>query len=215
MVSWLEPNGPLNYRQVEELIAWMTASSDVIFEHEVESHGEADGGESAEPEQIAGWRDPNWEPAPGATPPPACWRNPSGTIGGSAPAATPPPDPNVTPEPIDGGSTDAPRQIMISATAGLQFQDENGAQITQIDVVEGETIEFVVDNTAGFDHNFYIGPEDVVSASSAQSDLGIPTWPSGVQTVTWTVESGDQPLQFACTVPGHYAPMHGDIVIQG
>ena len=125
------------------------------------------------------------------------------------------PTPTSRPSP----STEAPRtrpvRSSISATAGLQFQDENGAQITQIDVVAGETIEFVVDNTAGFDHNFYIGPEDVVSASSAQTDLGIPTWPSGVQSVTWTVESSDQPLQFACTVPGHYAPMHGDIVIQG
>ena len=49
-----------------------------------------------------------------ATPPPACWRNPSGSIGGSAPAATPAPDPDVTPEPIAGGSTDEPRQILAS-----------------------------------------------------------------------------------------------------
>ena len=47
-----------------------------------------------------------------------------------------------------------------------------------------------------------------------ETDLGIPAWTEGVQTYTWTVpESGAEGLQFACTVPGHYTPMHGDIVI--
>ncbi len=85
MAPWLEPNGPLNYRQVEELIVWLTASNDVIFKHEPESHGV--GEVAAEPEQVAGWRDPNWQPGPEDTPPPACWKNPSGVIGGGAPAA--------------------------------------------------------------------------------------------------------------------------------
>ncbi len=214
MASWQQPNGPLNYRQVEELIAWMTASKDIVFEYEPETHGEA-AEEHAEPQVVAGWRDPNWEPAPDTTPPPACWRNPSGAIGGSAPAATPAPDPDVTPEPIAGGSTDEPRQILIEATSSITFVDENGNQITQLDLVEGETVEFVIDNTAGFDHNFYIGPQDVVSAPSAETPLGIPTFQSGVETLTWTVEVSDQPLQFACTVPGHYNTMNGNIVIQG
>ena len=216
MSAWLEPNGPLNYRQTEELIAWLTASSDLVFERHIESHGEGDAEEEAGPAVVQGWRDPNWQPEAGATPPPACWRNPSGTIGGGGSAATPVPvDPDVTPEPINGGSTDEPRQIFIEATSSIQFVDENGNQLTQIDAVEGETIEFVIDNTAGFDHNFYIGPQDVVSQASATTPLGIPTWQSGVETLTWTVEPGDQPLQFACTVPGHYATMNADIVIQG
>ena len=216
MSAWLEPNGPLNYRQTEELIAWMTASSDLVFERHIESHGEGDAEEEAGPAVVQGWRDPNWQPGAGATPPPACWRNPSGTIGGGGSAATPAPvDPDVTPEPINGGSTDEPRQVFIEATSSIQFVDENGNQLTQIDAVEGETIEFVVDNTAGFDHNFYIGLQDVLSQPSATTPVGIPTWQSGVETLTWTVEQGDQPLQFACTVPGHYATMNADIVIQG
>jgi len=215
MAAWKAPAGPLNYRQVEELIAWVTASQDVIFKRHIESHGEADA-EQAQPEVVAGWRDPDWQPEPGATPPPACWRNPSGAIGGGAPAATPEPaDPSVTPEPISGGSTDAPRQIFITATSSIQFVDENGAQLTEIDVVAGETVEFVVDNTAGFGHNFYIGPADVLSVPNAETPVGIPTWQGGVETVTWTAEAGDVPLQFACTVPGHYMTMHGNIVIQG
>jgi mono/diheme cytochrome c family protein len=214
MAAWKAPEGPLNYRQTEELIAWMTASNDVIVKRDIESHGEDEA--EGEPEVVAGWRDPDWEPEPGATPPPACWKNPSGIIGGGAPTATPAPvDPDITPEPIAGGSTDAPRQIFVEATSSLRFTDADGNQLSEISVTEGETVEFVVDNVAGFDHNFYIGPQDVVSVPNAETPVGIPTWQSGVETVTWTVSAGDQPLQFACTVPGHYATMSGNIVIQG
>jgi mono/diheme cytochrome c family protein/uncharacterized cupredoxin-like copper-binding protein len=213
MAAWLEPNGPLNYRQVEELIAWLTASNEVIFEHEPASHGE---GEAVEPEVVAGWRDPNWQPGPEDTPPPACWKNPSGVIGGGAPVASPAPvDAVASTAPVAGGSSDAPRVVRLEATSSLQFTDESGAVVTQIAVVPGETIEFVVNNSAGFDHNFWIGTPDVLSVPNAETDVGIPTWQSGEQTVTWTVPEDGGALQFACTVPGHYTTMHADIVIQG
>jgi hypothetical protein len=214
MLAFKEPAGPLNYRQVEELIAWITASSEITFEHEPASHGEA-GADAVEPVVVSGWRDPNWQPAPGATPPPACWRNPSGVIGGSAPAATPAPADGTaaTPEPISGGTADAPRVIKLEATADLHFRDEAGNVVSQIDVVAGETIQFEIDNTAGFDHNFWIGTPDVLSVPNATTDTGIPTWQSGVQTLTWT--AAGEGLQFACTVPGHYSTMQGSIVVQG
>jgi len=214
MAAWREPNGPLTYRQVEELIAWLTASQDVVFEYDPASHGQADGEALATAVPVAGWRDPNWQPQPGATPPPACWRNPSGVIGGSAPAVTPGPvEPGATPEPISGGTTDAPRIIKLAASADLRFKDEAGNPVTRIDAVAGETIQFEIDNTAGFDHDFWIGTPDELSVPNATTDAGIPTWSSGVQTLTWTV-TGDG-LQFACTVPGHYSTMQADIVVQG
>ncbi len=74
----------------------------------------------------------------------------------------------------------------------------------------GETVTFKVTNTAGFDHNFYLGPADALSANNPKPDLpGIPTFSSGTKEVTYTFESTD-PLQFACTLPGHYGSMHGD-----
>jgi mono/diheme cytochrome c family protein/uncharacterized cupredoxin-like copper-binding protein len=211
MPAFKQPAGPLNYRQVEELIAWITASSDVTFEYEPVSH-EA-GVAAPEPVVVSGWRDPNWQPEPGATPPPACWRNPSGVIGGSAPAATPPPvdGPAASTEPVAGGTADTPRVIKLQATADLHFRDEAGNVVSQIDAAEGETIQFEIDNTAGFDHNFYIGTPDQVNTPNGTTDAGIPTWQSGVQTMTWTA-TGDG-LQFACTVPGHTSTMLGDIVI--
>ncbi len=213
MLAFKEPAGPLNYRQVEELIAWITASSDVTFEYAPVSHGT--GAAEVEPKVVSGWRDPNWQPEAGATPPPACWRNPSGVIGGSAPAATPPPaDGTVaSPEPITGGTTDAPRVVKLEATADLHFKDEAGNIVTQLLVADGETIQFEVDNVAGFDHNFWIGTPEELQVPNGTTDIGIPTWQSGVQTVTWT--AAGEGVQFACTVPGHYSTMHADIVIQG
>jgi mono/diheme cytochrome c family protein len=213
MPAFKQPAGPLNYRQVEELIAWITASSDVTFEYAPVSHGA--GAAEVEPRVVSGWRDPNWQPEAGATPPPACWRNPSGVIGGSAPAATPPPaDGTVaSPEPIAGGTTDAPRVVKLEATADLHFKDEAGNVVTELLVADGETIQFEVDNTAGFDHDFWIGTPEELQVPNGTTDTGIPTWQSGVQTVTWT--AAGEGLQFACTVPGHYSTMHADIVIQG
>ncbi|MFV2062952.1 MAG: c-type cytochrome [Chloroflexota bacterium] len=212
MAVWREPGGPLDYRQVDEIIAWLTASSEVTFEFDsVSQHNAAEG---LEPVVVSGWRDPQWTPEPGATPPPACWRAPDGLTAAAAAQAPATADPDVTPEPIVGGSTDAPRVINVEAAGTLKFFDEDGNQLTQIDAVEGETIEFVVDNTAGFDHNFYIGSADELEVPGGTTPVGIATWKSGVQTLTWTVEAGSETLQFACTVPGHYAPMHGDIVIR-
>ncbi len=222
MASWQEPNGPLNYRQVEELIAWLTASQDIVFELHVESHGEADE-DPGEPEVVAGWRDLDYEPAPDDTPVPACWKAPngltaatdSGSTGGTdtgTDTSTGSTDAGSTPA-VSGGTPDAPRQIELLANSALQFTDTSGAQVTELGLVPGETVEFVIDNTAGFDHNFYIGPADVLQGSFAETEVGIPTWQSGVQTLTWTVpEEGVEGLQFACTVPGHYTPMHGPLV---
>ena len=45
--------------------------------------------------------------------------------------------------------------------------------------------------------------------TSAPDLPGIPTFASGTQELTYTFETTD-PLQFACTLPGHYGSMHGD-----
>jgi uncharacterized cupredoxin-like copper-binding protein len=103
--------------------------------------------------------------------------------------------------------------VKLEATADLHFKDEAGNVVTELLVADGETIQFEVDNTAGFDHDFWIGTPEELQVPNGTTDTGIPTWQSGVQTVTWT--AAGEGLQFACTVPGHYSTMHADIVIQG
>ncbi len=215
MAQWQQPAGPLNYRQIEELIAWVTASQDVTFERRVATHGEEVKGE---PEVISGWRDPDYQPGPEDTPVPDCWKAPAGLVPGTVEATgtTGTPDTGTAETStagITGGTPDAPRVINMTATASLQFIGEDDAPLTQIEVIPGETVEFVVDNSASFDHNFYIGTAAELQLPFGETETGIPVWQSGEQTLVWTVpEEPVDGLQFACTVPGHYTSMHGDFV---
>jgi mono/diheme cytochrome c family protein/uncharacterized cupredoxin-like copper-binding protein len=204
MPAWLAPAGPLNYRQVQELISFLTASTDTEFEWPPEgSHS------TAAKETHTGWRDVNYQPAAGAPTPPACWRNPSGQIGGSSTSSS-----SGSSATIDKpGTKDAPRVIKLKATGALQFTDESGTQVKDIPVKAGEVVQFEVDNTAGFTHNFTIGTDAELSQPNAKGEGGIPDWSTGVQTYDWTVPaSGD--LKFGCTIPGHYTLMQGTFTIQ-
>lgn len=211
MPAWREPAGPLNYREVEELVTFLTASTDVSFTYDPNAGHEGAPNPDETPYVQTGWRDPNYEPAPGATPVPACWRNPSGQIGGSGNGSSATAAPVASP-----GTPDSPRKIAVDLTSSLTITDPDGNQLSSIAVKPGETVEFEVTNTAGFDHNFWIGPEEELSTTTGNlTDApGVPEFADGTQTFTWTVPTDASGLQFACTVPGHYGTMHGDIVIQ-
>ena len=62
------PPGPLNYRQIEELIAFLTATSDKTYivrdEHLLDPKIDPQTGKVM---TFTGWRDPNYKPEPGAT----------------------------------------------------------------------------------------------------------------------------------------------------
>lgn len=212
MPTWAQPVGPLNYRQIEELVAWLTASDQVKFTYTppVSEVGGAIG-PSPTPVVVNGWRDPTWTPAPSATPVPACWRNPSGTIGGA-----PAPAPSGSAAAIIPGTAANPRVIQLKETASLTITDSAGNALTSIPVAKGEVVEFQVTNTAGFDHNFYIGaPSDLASANTGAL-VGVPAFSSGTQTVKYTIPSSAPAggLQVACTLPGHYQTMHVDLAMQ-
>jgi mono/diheme cytochrome c family protein/uncharacterized cupredoxin-like copper-binding protein len=202
MPAWLQPKGPLNYKEVEDIISFITASKDTKFTY-VPAH-------VLPPETIPppvdeeGWRDPTYSPPPDATPVPACWRAPAATAGAATPAPVTSP-----------GTAANPRVIEIHATGQLTWTDASGAQLSQIAVVQGETVVFHVINDAGFNHNFHIGAATDLSTATENTDLpGVAPFPSGEQDFTWTVDNlPDQP-QFACTLAGHYTTMHGDFVLQ-
>ena len=81
MPVWADSNGgPLNYRQIEELIAFMRAPKN-------EEGYEVRDPELNEPtgDHFEGWLDEAYRPEPGATPYPDCWVDALG--GGSASAA--------------------------------------------------------------------------------------------------------------------------------
>jgi mono/diheme cytochrome c family protein/uncharacterized cupredoxin-like copper-binding protein len=210
MPIWAQENGgPLNYLQVEQLIAFLTASKDVTFSYQPE-HPEP-GQTLPPPRQVTGWRDPNYEPSSGAPSPPACWRAPNGVqIGGTGGGTTPSAQPIASP-----GTADSPRPIEVVETADLKITDPEGQQLSAIDVVAGETVKFTVANEAGFEHDFYVGTAEALEANRTGELEGIPNFTEGTKEFTWTVptDTGAQ-LEFACTIAGHYGSMHGAIRIQ-
>ena len=215
MPAWLQPNGPLNYREVEELVAWITASDTVTFMHDPHSGHAVGVDPKATPYLVHGWTDPNYEPAPGAPTPPACWRNPSGQVGGGTGAA------NASLAPITNpGTVDAPRVIKLEETGSLTITDPDGTKASAIAVKAGETVQFEVTNTAGFAHNFFIGPNAILSKASGDIPetagvVGIPQFTEGTQSVTWTVPAAEtKDLVFGCTLPGHFTTMNGIFTIQ-
>jgi mono/diheme cytochrome c family protein len=203
MPAWLDPKGPLNYREIEEIIAWILATKDTTFNY-VPAHPEADA-TLPPPVPVEGWTDPAWTPAPGATPVPACWRAPAGA--GSTPTAAPVESP---------GTAENPRVIEIEGTGSLSWVDPaSDAQIGAIALVAGETVEFRVINDSGLAHNFHVGSASELESAPQDVDLpGTETFDSGAQTFQYTVADVPEQPQFACTVPGHYPTMHGDLVIQ-
>jgi mono/diheme cytochrome c family protein len=204
MPAWLNPAGPLNYRQVAELIAWITATSDTDFTY-VPPHPE--GGATQAPNvDVEGWRDPNFTPPPGSTPVPACWTD----TGGGGPVATPAPITNP-------GTPENPRVINIEATADLHWIDPTSKQpITSVAVLQSETVTFHVTNPSTLAHNFHLGSSDELAAAPQENDLPGVDLPAGsTQDVPLTVNQlAAVSPQFACTVPGHYTTMHADIVLQ-
>jgi len=92
MPVWADTNGgPLNYRQIEELIAFLRAPSTQEFIMRNPELNEPVIGSDGKVRTFRGWVDPAFKPDPAATAVPACW---AGTAGGGtpAPSASIPPD---------------------------------------------------------------------------------------------------------------------------
>jgi hypothetical protein len=120
----------------------------------------------------------------------------------------------VSEQPTDSGPAPAgPRIIEIESDAALRLL-QDGVQISDIPVTPGETVLIRVDNTAGFEHNFYIGTDEELSVPSATTEVGIPTWDAGVRELEWTVPEDISGLKFGCTVPGHYFTQQGTFSIR-
>jgi hypothetical protein len=95
--------------------------------------------------------------------------------------------------------------VELQAAPWLRFTDLSGRSIEAIAVVPGETVVFRVTNTAGFEQNFWVGTDDELRVFDGATEIGIPTWRSGVRELRWTVPDDVASLRFGCTVPGHYA----------
>jgi mono/diheme cytochrome c family protein/plastocyanin len=177
------PPGPLNYRQIEELVAFLLATNEKTYivrdEHLLDPKLDPVTGEVM---TFTGWRDPNYKPEPGATPYPDCWKaeftggaSPSpGASPGGSPAVTPGPDATV---------------VDISASSSTAFdQTEATAPADQAFVIH------FANNESGVPHNVEI--KDAGGASLFKGD--IITGPAETDYTVPALAAGDYP--FNCTV---------------
>ncbi|MBF8289090.1 MAG: Cytochrome c protein [Chloroflexi bacterium] len=135
MPTWSNVNGgPLNYKQVEDLIAFIRAPSTQEY---IKRHPELNEpiiGADGKVETFKGWRDPAFKPDPAATPVPDCW---SGSAGGTeAPTATLPPDAQVVTVTAETLAFD-PKELTIDAGKawGIDFfQKDSGVGGHDVDI---------------------------------------------------------------------------------
>jgi uncharacterized cupredoxin-like copper-binding protein len=123
------------------------------------------------------------------------------------------PTPEATAAPSASASTAACSSdatvVKIEETAALKMVPDS------VDVPTGKKVCFEVTNTAGFTHNFFVGPQsDVDTRNKTASVVGTPDFSSGTQIVEFT-PSGSGPFGYACWIPGHLeAGMKGSITLQ-
>jgi plastocyanin/mono/diheme cytochrome c family protein len=84
------PPGPLNYRQIDELVSFLRATNEHTYIVKDPSLNEpVIDPKTGEEKTFTGWSDPSYKPAPGATPYPDCYLNALTGAGSSgAPAAS-------------------------------------------------------------------------------------------------------------------------------
>ena len=169
------PPGPLNYRQIEELIAFLLATNDQTYivrdEHLLDPMVDPLTGEVL---TFTGWRDPNYLPEPGATPYPDCWKaefaSGASASPGSSPAASA--DPNAPVVDISAGSSTAFDQSSVDVPADQAFvihffnneagvlhnvevKDQGGTSLARGDVITGVAeAEYPVPELAAGDYEF-------------------------------------------------------------
>jgi mono/diheme cytochrome c family protein/plastocyanin len=170
MPVWSNENGgPLNYRQIEEIIAFIRAPSNQEFVVRDPSLNEpvidpATGKEKT----FHGWVDPNYQPAPGSTPFPDCYLNAltggaSGSPGASgAPAASIDPNAPVVKVTAPSGAATAgfdPTTLEAKANEAFTLDFDNQDSQAPHNVVIQDASGAKVSQQGG-DTAFFTGPAD-------------------------------------------------------
>ena len=188
------PPGPLNYVQIDELIAFLRATNDQTYEIRDNSTNEpVIDPATGKVKTFTGWRDPNFKPAPGATPFPDCYLNAlTGGSGASAPpaASIDPNAPVVTVTAPSGAATSGfdPTSLQATANKGftLVFDDQDPTVQHNIVINDPSSKAVPMGDTTPF-----LGPKKVSYA--------VPALPAGTYT-------------FMCQV--HPTTMKGTLVVK-
>ena len=132
----------------------------------------------------------------------------------TAPAST---GPSASPTPTPVPSVEIPPgaamvDLFVPDRRISEFQID-GKTVTSITVKPGVPYAFRISNPGSSDHNFFIGVAEDLAAREYTRLAGVQLWSAGERVFVYTFEPGAQ-IQFACTLAGHYGPMHGDFIIE-
>jgi mono/diheme cytochrome c family protein/plastocyanin len=140
------PPGPLNYIQIEELVTFLRATNDREYViRDPELYEPVIDPVTDEPKTFTPWRDPNYEPEPGATPYPDCWKQeflapspgPSASPAGSAAPSTPPVSPGAAAVSITAeGIAFVPTEASVPADTAftLEFVNKDAGVPHDVDI---------------------------------------------------------------------------------
>jgi mono/diheme cytochrome c family protein/plastocyanin len=205
------PPGPLNYVQIEELIAFIRAENTLTYtKRDPELLEPRIDPVTGEVETFTGWVDPTYQPEPNATPYPDCWQDefltespaPGGSPGaspapGGSPAASPGASAGASPAP--GGSPGAGTTVQIVAS-GIQF--------TTTEVTAPADQPFAIE----FDNQDSGVPHDVDIRDQVQAVVFNSEPFNGVETRTLDVPAlGAATYQFFCSI---HPNMTGTLTVQ-
>ncbi len=160
MPAWSDtgnPPGPLNYRQIEELIAFLLATNDTTYivrdEHLLDPKVDPQTGEVL---TFTGWRDPNYLPEPGATPYPDCWKDEFASGGSASPGPSGSAGPSA--------STDPSAEVVTITAASIAFDP------TEVTAPAGAAFTLSFDNQdAGIPHDVQL--KDAAGAVVFKTDV--------------------------------------------
>ena len=181
------PPGPLNYVQIDDLIAFIRAPSTEtyvvrdasLFEPEIDPI-------TGNVKTFKGWVDPNYKPAPGSTPYPDCWQQEFTAGGSAAPSASG----SASAAPSASGAAPGSPAASVSIVA-------SGIAFTTTTVTAPADTQFVItfeNQDAGVPHNVAIHDPSGAEVFKGEIFPGVATKEYQVP----ALKAGD--YQFACTV---------------
>ena len=135
--------------------------------------------------------------------------SPEASSPAESPAAS---EPAESPEASDGTAPSG-QVIELELTADLHIH-QNGQPVDNLTVKNGETVHFRITNTAPFQHDFYIGPGDLLGQNLVAGLPGLASFDAGTQEFDYTVTADAANLQWGCSLPGHYPNMHGTFTVE-
>ena len=172
------PPGPLNYRDIEELVAFIRAPSTLQYD----GIDPATGSTST----LSGWRDPAFAPAPGSTAVPNCWKDafaspsaaPSaGASGAPAGSGAPSAAPSGAPAGSPAASSGATGAVLELSASGIAFDK------TDLTAPAGVAFQIkFTNNDAGIPHDVAIHKDSPTGAIVWQGEIF-----SGVDSRTYDV----------------------------